>query len=920
MHGHAPERTIKRVAEEIRQELMANRLISQVSLSGVRDYEISIRLTQEALRRYGLTLQEIIDVISGSSLDLPAGTVRTRYEEINVRTIGQRYTAQDFEDLVVIARPDGTSVRLGQVARVRDSFEASPVFGRINGEPGVIITVAKTGREDISAIAAAVREYVRSARQNLPEGITLSISTDTSRDVDARLAMLVRNGLMGMVLVMASLLLFMDLRSALSVALGVPVSFAGALAVIWLTGGTLNMISLLGLLMATGLIVDDAIVISESVRARGREGLTPELASVEGVQQVAMPVLISSATTIVAFVPLMYVEGVMGKLIYVLPVVVIAAIVASAVEAFAILPAHLCEWSPRSGAGVAAWRVRARQRIDGWIDHVIVRYYRPLFRRTCDARGVVLCGSVAMVTLCAGLVLGGRTAFVLFPKIDGNTLRARVRFPEGTPADVGRAAIERMERAALALNDDPDLPLATAGQLVQQVGSVGGEWIEFVPERGAALCETTLELMPAELRRLDCGIIIERWRRNIGTIPGALSFTITRQELGPTDKPIEIRLLGEDLNNLRQAADDLEAKLAEFAGVFDIGDDLLPGKRELRVALKPAAHNLGLMVADLAAQLRQGLYGGEAVRLQRGADEVKVVVSYVESDRRSLSAIENLRVRTHTGAEVPFLEVADTKMVRGYSSIGRQDGQRRIRVQADVDEHHANAERIVQALEASFLPELAARYEEVTPVIDGQRRRMSESMNSLMEAFGVALVAMFALLGTVLRSYAQPIVIMAAIPLGMVGSVLGHSIMGYDLTLLSVFGMVALAGIVVNDSLVLLDRVNQNVKAGKRVRDAVAGAGEARFRAVVLTSVTTVAGLMPLLSERSSQAQSLIPMAISIAFGLILATGLTLFIVPALFLIVNDVKRLVHWLRHGGGFPAPELVEREARERAVTTS
>ncbi|MHC4695744.1 MAG: efflux RND transporter permease subunit [Planctomycetota bacterium] len=921
VHGAAPERTMKRVAEDLRRRLLTHPALSQVSLSGVRQYEISIQLTENTLKRYGLTLQQVIDAVSQGSLDLPAGTLRTKREEINIRTIGQRYTAHDFEDLPVISRVDGTLIRLGQLAQVRDTFEEMPVFGRINGEPGAMISISKTGKEDISEIAHIVRDEVMEARAEVPEGIQLSIWGDASRDVDARLEMLVKNGLLGMALVIVCLLLFMDMPSALAVSLGIPVSFAGALAATGMTGGTLNMISLLGLLMAVGIIVDDAIVIAESVRAGVRQGLEPALAAVDGTHQVALPVLTSSATTIVAFIPLMYVEGVMGKLIYVLPVVMIAAIVASAVEAFVILPAHLREWAanPSSTTATASWRRRVRQRLDTWIDNIITRWYRPILHWALARRGLVLSGSITVVLVCAGLVFGGRTPFVLFPKIDTNSVRARLRFPEGTPIEVTQAAVTRMERAAFALNEDPQLKPATDGELVQHVYGVVGEWPDFATRRGSSLCEASIELMPAELRRLDVAKIIEHWRRGIGDIPDAVSMTIARQQLGPTDKPIEIRLLSEELEELRQAADEVRVKLAGFQGVFDIDDDLTAGKRELRVSLKPRASTLGLTVAELASQLRQGLYGGEAVRLQRGADEVKVMVSLLDPDRRSLGAIENLRIRTRTGAEIPFREVAETELVRGYSTITRQDGKRRVRIQADIDERFANAERIVADLARTFLPELDARYPRVTYRLDGQRKRIDESMRSLIRASTVAGVVMFGLLGTVLRSYAQPIIIMAAVPLGMVGAVLGHGIMGYELTLMSVFGMVALAGIVVNDSLVLVDRINKNIAGGASVSEAVAQAGESRFRAVTLTTVTTVAGLLPLLAERSSQAQSLIPLAISIAFGELFGTVLTLLIVPVLFLVVNDVKRFAHWLRHGGAYPAAEVVEQRAREHAAAT-
>ncbi|MCH7994632.1 MAG: efflux RND transporter permease subunit, partial [Planctomycetes bacterium] len=398
IYGDASERTIKQTAEVLRRDLLKYKSISQVSLSGVRDYEITIKVSEETLKRYGLTLQQVMDAVATSSLDLPAGTVRTVHEEISVRTIGQRYSAQAFEDLVVIARPDGTTLRLGQIASVRDSFEETPIFGTINGKPGALITVFKTSREDISEIARTVREFVAVRQPQLPEGIFLTVWGDESRDVDARLAMLVKNGLMGIVLVVVCLLLFLDSSFSFAVALGIPISFAGALAVMALGHNTLNMISLVALLMGTGIIVDDAIVIAESVHAQMRRGLSPMAAAVEGTRVVALPVLTSSATTIIAFVPLMFVEGVMGKLIYVLPVVVIATIVASAVEAFVILPAHLCEWA---GVGsrnkTDSWRTRSRRRLDSWLDSLIEGTYRRWFHKALHGRLVVLGASGACV-------------------------------------------------------------------------------------------------------------------------------------------------------------------------------------------------------------------------------------------------------------------------------------------------------------------------------------------------------------------------------------------------------------------------------------------------------------------------------------------------------------------------------------------
>jgi len=498
VHGPASERTIKHVSENLRRKLLRHSAISQVSLSGIRDYEVSIRLSQESLSRYGLKLQQVIDAVARSSLDLPAGTIRAAQEEINVRTLGQRYTAQDFRDLPVITLPDGTSVRLGQMAQVLDAFAETTVSGRVNGEPGAVVQVFKTNREDISTVAEAAREIVEKYGRELPAGIKLSVWGDTSRDVEARLQMLSQNAVMGMALVILCLVLFVNLPSALAVALGIPVALAGAVAAIGLLGGTLNMISLLGLLMVTGIIVDDAIVIADSVRSQARRGLVPELAAVEGTRRIAIPVLASSATTIIAFIPLMLVDGVMGKLIYILPVVVIAAVVASAVEAFLILPGHLRAWTAdgEDARSQTSRGRRIRHQVDSWIDGFIVHCYRPVLRYCLSARAFVLATIIAMLLVCAGLVLGGRVPFVMFPKADSNVAQARVQFPEGTPIAVTQAAVDRMEQAAYALNADPNLKPAGPGKLVQHVHAIVGELAGFVPERSSALGEVSVELMP----------------------------------------------------------------------------------------------------------------------------------------------------------------------------------------------------------------------------------------------------------------------------------------------------------------------------------------------------------------------------------------------------------------------------------------
>ncbi|MCP4250040.1 MAG: efflux RND transporter permease subunit, partial [bacterium] len=912
------ETTLRSLARQVRDDLISDPDLSQISIAGLRDPEISIEVTEEALQRYALSFADVMAAVSRGSVDLPAGTIRTRDEEITVRTLGQRHTAAEFESLVVISAPDGTLIRLNQIATVRDTFEESPKRGWFNGQPGVMIGLYKTPALDTSTICRKVRHYVQERQTQLPEGITMSVWADTSRGVDGRIAMLGSNGLWGMALVLLALTLFLDLRLSFWVALGIPVSFAGALIVLALMGQTLNMISLLGLIMATGIIVDDAIVVAENIHARKSGAGDPAQAAIDGTADMALPVLGSSATTIAAFAPLLFVSGVLGKFISVLPIAMIGAIVASSLEAFAILPAHL-RYGPSSGSAsnsrLARLRRVARSGLDRALAWTIRRAYGPLVGAAVRNRLITLSVAAASLALIVGLVAGGRTALVVFPEGESQLLRARVRFPEGMPASATAEAARRLERAAWAINDDPNLDAEGGLPPVVQVSTVTGEWPGFWTDTGSHLCEVTLELAPAEERDRTGEEILDAWRAGVGTIHDAVSVEMARQELRPVGKPVEIRLLGQDLEQLRRAADEVRDKLATYAGIYEIEDTLIPGKRELRVSLKPVARALGLTVADLASQLRAGFHGGEALRVLRDREEIKVQVRYPGQDRRSLADVDRMRIRTARGEEIPFTEAADVELVRGYSTLWRQDGKRRVRVWAEVDERLANAEQILADMNARFLPDLARRYGEenhqagFTYSLDGPYARMRESVGSLLDGFALAMVVIYGLLASILRSYAQPLIIMATIPLGMVGAVLGHVIMGSDLTMMSIFGVVALSGVVVNDALVLIVRINRLIRSGQPVVAAVLEAGRSRFRAVVLTTVTTVAGLLPLLIERSSQAQQLTPMVIALTFGLIFATVLTLLVVPAMYLATNDLRRVVRWLVRGGDYPTAETVE-----------
>ncbi|MFQ5462745.1 MAG: efflux RND transporter permease subunit [Phycisphaerae bacterium] len=916
IHGHVPERTLKRFAQDVQSDLRSYPEISQVELAGVRDDEITIEVSETALLAHSLSMSDLLAVIKRSSLDLPAGTIKTAGEELTLRVTGQRYTAAAYEDLVVVDSPDAI-VRLSDIGTVRETFEEGVQRGRFNGEPAVLVSVFKTPSEDSAEIAQTVRDYVAARQAWLPDRLSMTTWGDTSVVIDSMLSMLARNGIMGIGLVFCVLLLFMDLRTAGWVALGIPVSFAGALIVMHAGGETVNLISIFALIMVSGIIVDDAIVLADSVHARRRSGDTPELAAINGAHRVALPVLGASVTTIATFIPLLFVVGVMGRFIHVLPVVVIAAIAASAIEAFLILPTHLKRRSGQIG-DVPREPTRMRRVVESLIDRLIKKWYRAASLLTIRYRLLTLSVATAALLVMVGLVAGDHVPLVLLPEDDSNVIRARVRLPEGVPAETTRATIERIQKAAYALNDDPVLPTASGAPLVRNVWALTGGFsgfVGFVSSRGDNLCEVRVELLDATDRQLATGLVLDRWRQKIGTLYDTVEFKLERQQLGPTQHPIEIRLLGGSVEDLAAASSRVQQRLAQFAGVGDPHDDLIPGKRELRVRLRPAARLLGLTLEAVGRHLRQGFFGGEAVTLQRGREQVKVRVRYPASERRSIADLENERIETPLGDEIPFCEVADVAWGRSYANISRQDGKRRVVVSASVDEHRANANQILSTMGAAFLPEVVGDYNDMAYQFGGDRRRLNESMESLSDGFLLAVFGIYAILASLLRSYVQPLVIVVAVPFGMIGVVVGHLVLGLDLTLMSLFGAVALSGVVVNDSLVLVDQINYSMRGGASVLRAVVAAGETRFRAVVLTSITTVVGLLPLLLEHNSRAKSVMPMAVSLSFGIAFATLLTLFVVPASFLAVNDLRRLVHWLRHGGAYPKAERVEEAVSER-----
>ena len=912
--GDVSERTLKVLADDIRDDLVGLDGITYAEVVGTRPYEISIEVSEQTLRSYGLTLADVTRAVKLNSLDLPGGSVKTDAGEILVRTKGQRYTGEQFANIVVIPRPDGTEVALGQIATVKDGFEDIDAAARLDGRSAAMISVYRTGNEGVLGVANTVKKYVAEQNDSLPSGVTLTTWYDRSDIYRSRMNLLTRNGLIGLVLVFLCLATFLQLRLAFWVALGIAISFLGAFYVIPWFGVSLNMISMFAFIVSLGIVVDDAIVVGENIFAYRERGYSRQRAATLGTIEVSGPVIFAVMTTVVAFLPIAFVEGMMGKFMYNIPVVVIAILVFSLIESLFILPAHLStiKVSQQSGestggdltaaTGLTGWYQRNKGFVQRKLEYVVNRFYRRHLEWALDHRGLVIALATAGFLLTIGMVAGKHIRFTFMPHIDSDNVICSLTLAQGTTLADARGAVDQIEGALERLiveirterpADAPEVfrhTFTTIGSQPRGAQRLVGHGAAGASTGGAHLVEVVTELESAEKRGMSSNEIARRWRELTGPIPGAVSLAFSADLFGG-GKAIQIQLSSPSTEDLIAVAARLQGELANYPGMTDISDSFREGKVEVKLNLKPEARSLGLTLNDLARQVRQGFYGDEAMRIQRGRDEVKVMIRYPEQERRSLGHMEDMRIRTPTGAEVPFYRVAEVETGRGYASIERAERQRIVTVYADVDQSVTNAGEVLADLQAYALPDLLADYPGLRFSLEGQERDRAESMASLGRGFVFALFMIYVLLAVLFKSYAQPLIVMSAIPFGLMGAVLGHLVLRQDLTILSLFGVVALTGVVVNDSLIMIDFINRTRRAGIPLREAVLQSGMRRFRPIMLTSVTTFAGLTPLLLEKSLQARFLIPMAISLGFGVIFATVITLMLIPVGYTLLADGKR-----------------------------
>ena len=903
--GRTDEFTLKAIAERIRDELSAIPQISQVEITSARPYEISIEVSEMALRRHGLTFDDIAAAVRRSSLDMPGGSIRADSGEILLRTIGQAYRGSEYENLVVMTRADGTRLHVRDVATVVDGFAETDQLARFDDEPTMLISVFRTGDQSALEIVSLVYDYVDRAQRTVPAEISVAIWQDTGEILQARLSLMLRNGATGFVLVFVLLALFLEVRLAFWVSLGIPISFLGAIVLMPMLDVTVNIMSLFAFILVLGIVVDDAIIVGENIYSHQERHGDTLRGSIEGAQEIATPVIFAVLTTVAAFVPLMFVAGIMGKFFKVIPLIVVPCLLFSLLESLNILPAHLAHLKKRRPGPWGRFQGRFANGLK-WFIHSV---YRPQLEVFLRWRYVTAAAGVSMLIVTVGMVLGGWATFQFFPSVEADFMSAAVTMPQGTPPEVTSDAVRRLEAGAermrRELMEETGLDyfrhvFASVGD--QPMASRRGPMVAIISASAAHLGEVTVELAPAEMRAFTSETLGNRWRESTGPIPEAVELTFNASAMS-AGEDLNVMFIGRNMNELRAAADEVKQQLRGFTGVYGIADSFRAGKPEMQLDIKPAAETLGLTLQDLGRQVRQAFYGEEAQRIQRGRDDIRVMVRYPADERRSLGDLENMRIRTPDGAEVPFSQVATVDPGRGFASIKRVDRSRAVNVIASVDDTATSSGDLIAALQTEILPDVLARHPGVYYSLQGMQAEQRDAVAGLQTGFVVALFAIFALLAIPLKSYVQPLIIMSAIPFGLVGAVWGHMLLGYDVSLMSMFGLVALTGVVVNDSLIMVVFINAKRQEHVDLPTAVREAGVRRFRPILLTSLTTFFGLVPLLLERSMQAAFLIPMAVSLAFGVLFATVITLVLVPTAYMILDDLGRGMH--RLVGRAPTP---------------
>lgn len=886
LYGDQDERVLRELAETTRDRLLQDDRITQVELSGVRPFEISIEVPQARLRAYNLTLADIADKVRAASVELPGGGLKTEGGEILVRMKERRDYGREFAKIPIITSGAGTEVRLEDIATIIDGFADTDASATYNGQRAVMIDVYRVGDQTPISVADAVLEHVAALRGDLPPGVGVATLNDRSDIYRQRLGLLLRNGYLGLALVFVLLGLFLEARLAFWVTMGIPISFLGSLLFLPLLDVSLNMVSLFAFIIALGIVVDDAIVVGENVykyHSRGYDLLT---AGIEGAREVVLPVTFSILTNVVTFLPLCFVPGTFGKVFKYIPLVVITVFLISLVESVFILPAHLGHHRERRRGRFTEWLHRWQQGFSRWFIRMVHRVYGPILWMALRNRYLTVAVSVAVLVLTLAFVKSGRMGMTLFPRIESDYALATAVLPYGT------SVTKTQEVTQLLVGTAQSIAAENGGEhLVKGIFAEIGRSTSGSPS-GGHNTRVKVFLTPPGVRPLPTAEFIKRWREKVGALPGLESLIFRSDSGGPgSGAALTIELSHRDLAVLESASAELGEALGFFPTVKDIDDGFQPGKQQVDFKVLPEGRSLGLRAESVARQVRHAFYGAEVLRQQRGRNEIKIMVRRPENERISEYNLEEMMLRSPAGGEVPLRGVVSMERGRAYTVINRRDGRRVVTVTADVDPP-SQAGQVLAALKEDTLPRLVQRYNGLNYGFEGRQADMAESIQSLMMGLLLAMLCIYGLLAIPFGSYIQPAIVMLSIPFGIVGAVLGHLIMGYSLSVMSVFGMVALAGVVVNDALVLIDFTNRERRGGSSPAAAVHTAGLNRFRPILLTSLTTFGGLAPMIFETSRQARFLIPMALSLGFGILFATVITLILVPSFYLVTEDLRSL----------------------------
>ncbi len=895
LFGNADERTLKELARNMREDIAAIDSISQVSVGYTRPYEIAVEVSESALRRYGITLDQVARAIRTASLDMPGGTIRTVDGEILIRTAGQAYSGDQFGDVVVLTNSDGTRVTLRDIGTVRDGFEEGELVARYNNQPAVVINVSQVGSEDLIRIAEDTRQYLKRIEHTLPAGLSYDVWIDSSRELEERLDVLTTNAAGGLILVLVVLALFLKFKLAMWVAIGIPVALLGTIGVFPYADITISTMTVMAFILVLGILVDDAIVVGERVYAHEQMGKDQVQAAIDGTWEVSVPVIFGVLTTVAAFLPLVLVEGRLSDFFSVIGYVVMIALAMSIIESQLILPSHLAHRinTPPSTRISQGWN-NFQGGLADKLEHFSKNIYQPFVAWSIRWRYATAAFGVGVLIIAITLIASGRVVFGFFPAIEGSRVYAQLEMPEGTPSRVTVAAAAQIEEAAVKLNAGFSEEFGLESNVIRNTFTSIGSLVDRdgpgrPPEAGRSnIAEVVIDLAPlAERGNTSAKVLANRWRQLVGDIPDAVKLKFDADSYS-AGAPIEYQIKGRDVQVMREAAEEMKSELSRYTGVFDIADSFRSGKQEVQLRLLPEARNLGLSLIDLASQVRGAFYGTEAQRVQRGQDDIRVMVRFPLEERASIGNLEEMYIRTPTGAEVPFYSVARFELARGFSKINRRDGSRSVTVTADVDRNAVSPEEVSAKIKDELVSSIVAKYPSLTIELGGEQEERTAALTGLAAGSALSLILIFMLLAIPLRSYLQPFVIMSVIPFGAVGAIFGHWIMGVQLMFFSALGIVALSGVVVNASLVLVDYVNRQRREGMSTYHSVLAACVTRFRPIMLTSVTTFVGLIPLMLTSTPATAPFIPMAVSLAWGVLFATFITLLGVPCLYIILED--------------------------------